>query len=195
MKIVVFGHSYLEPENQKTIIELSTFCDVNCILPANGGVNIWSTISFSTHPNFERLFSTYNPFYVTNSQYFLWTLTMGFHKFQPDIIVIEYNPWSIMFVQAWLCRSLFCRKALIVCYMKKNTYQIKPGFLGYVKKLFTQHSQKLVDYFIAESKMVLELLTNRLEIPKRNIIIMKQLGVDLALFKPIVRPEENKDFR
>jgi glycosyltransferase involved in cell wall biosynthesis len=184
MKVAVIGHSYLEPENQKNIQQLKSLVDIHCIVPDRGGVNIWENVSFQARPGSHDLFSSYKPFYISKSQYFLWTFTMGFHRFEPDIINIEYNPWSVQFIQAWLLRFLYCREALIVCYMKKNTFQKKPGALGFIKTWLSKHGQMLVDHVIAESGMVSELVKNKLNFPEDRISVTKQFGVDTGLFKP-----------
>jgi glycosyltransferase involved in cell wall biosynthesis len=184
MKVIVYSHSYLEPENQKNIESLSRLCEVRCIVPKFGGVNIWRNVEFRASSKINYLFRPYFPFYITKSQYILFSLTLGLDKFRPNIINIEYNPWSLQFIQLLVAKILFSPQATIVCTIKKNTHIIKSGFLGYIKSIVVKYTLGKVDHFIAVSQKVAEMLENRLNIPRHKISIAYQLGVDIDLFKP-----------
>ena len=111
MKIAIFSHSYIDPENQKNIKALTAFSEIRAVLPRWGTVLVFSGAKFSTRSSWSDLFSTFQPIYLSKSQYLLKTITMGLHKFRPDIINVEYNPWSIMFLQIVITRALFYRHA------------------------------------------------------------------------------------
>lgn len=184
MKIVVYSHSYLDPENQKNIKALAAFSTVRALIPSWGAVLLFSGCKFKTHIAWSDLFCPFQPIYVSKSQYLLKTITMGLNRFKPDIINVEYNPWSAMFLQVVISRTLFFRHTKIVCTVKKNTYRRKKGILGFVKDWIAHYSLKWTDHVIAVSEMAARLLEIEFCYPSHNITVCNQLGVDTSLFKP-----------
>jgi glycosyltransferase involved in cell wall biosynthesis len=185
MKIVVYSHSYLEPENQKNINALAAFSTVRVVLPRWGSVLVFQKYKFRTRNSWSDLFCTFQPIYLYRSQYLLKTITMGLHRFRPDIINVEYNPWSVMFLQVVISRTLFARHAKIVCTVKKNTFRRGNGFLGYMKDWLAKCSLRWVDHIIAASEMAARLLEIEFSYPSHKITVCHHLGVDTSLFKPI----------
>jgi glycosyltransferase involved in cell wall biosynthesis len=194
VKVAVISHSYLEPENQKNILALKSYCEVRCLLPRKGSVLIFHDYEFHHSNKTKDLFFTYETFFLTKAQFVFKTLTMGFIKFKPDVISIEYNPWSLIFLQVLIYKMIFSRKSKIVCTIKKNTYQCPPGFYGWLKKWLTRFSLVWTDYTIAASKMAKRLLGETLSVPKNLIATSHHLGVDTNIFKPnSSRDLKNKD--
>lgn len=183
MKIVLYSHSYLEPENQKNISSLAAFSDVRCALPNRGRVLIFSEYRFKTNQENAGLFCSLMPLYLSQSQYLLKSLISALRRYQPDIINVEYNPWSIMFLQAAVSRSLCCPKARLICTVKKNTYR-KRGLRGYLKDRLARYALRQVDHIIAVSGMVAQLLESEFSFPSSDVTVCPHLGVDVDLFKP-----------
>ncbi len=184
MKIAVYSHSYLEPENQKNIKALAAFSTVRVLLPRWGSVLLFSGYKFKTRNTWSDLFCPFQPIYVSKSQYLLKTITMGLNRFNPDIINVEYNPWSVMFLQMAISRALFFRHSKLLCTVKKNTYRRKKGLWGYVKDLIARCSLRWTDHIIAASEMTARLLEIEFSYPSHKITICHHLGVDTSLFKP-----------
>lgn len=184
MKIAVYSHSYLEPENQKNIKALAAFSTVRVLLPSWGSVLLFLGYKFKIRNTWSDLFCPFQPIYVSKSQYLLKTITMGLHRFAPDIINIEYNPWSVMFLQVATSRTLFFRHTKIVCTVKKNTYRRKKGLFGYVKNWIARCSLRWTDHIIAASEMAARLLEIEFSYPSHKITVCHHLGVDISLFKP-----------
>jgi glycosyltransferase involved in cell wall biosynthesis len=184
MKVVIISHSYLEQENQKNILALDLYCEIKCLLPRKGFVLMFRDYAFQDGGNKKNIFFTYETFFLTRSQFLFKTLTMNFHKTKPDIINVEYNPWSLIFIQTFICKTIFSRKSKIICTVKKNTYQCRPGFYGWVKKWLTIHSLRYCDHIIAASGMAKTLLEQTLSVPEYMISTCHHLGVDIKLFKP-----------
>jgi glycosyltransferase involved in cell wall biosynthesis len=184
MKIAVYSHSYIEPENQKNINALTAFSNIRVVLPCWGSVLVFTECKFSTRSSWSDLFRPFQPIYLSKSQYLLKTITMGLHRFRPDIINVEYNPWSLMFLQVVVSRALFYRHAKLVCTVKKNTYRRKKGPLGYGKDWFARCSLRWVDHIIAASEMAARLIQIKFSYPSHKITVCNHLGVDTSLFKP-----------
>jgi len=193
MKVAIVSHSYLEPENQKNILALNRLCNVRCILPCHGPVLLFKDYRFNKSSNTKDIFSIYRPFYVFKSQYILVSLTMGLFEFKPDIINIEYNPWTLIVFQVLLYRRIFCPNAKIVCTVKKNTYQLRPGLHGRIKKFLVRFSLRRINHIIAASNMVADLYQNELGVPKSKLSVCHHLGVDVALFRPLGEMKKKGD--
>lgn len=185
MKVAIISHSYLEPENQKNMIALNTLCDVRCILPRRGPVLIFHNYEFKNRRDISGVFFAYRPCYLAKAQYILSSLTMGLHGFKPDVINIEYNPWSLIFFQTLLYRNIYSRKSKIVCTLKKNTYRCGSGIFGKIKDWVARFSLKRVDHIFAASNMVAALCKSEFSIPARKVSVCHHLGVDVSLFSPI----------
>ena len=196
-KTAIVSHSYLEPENQKNILALNDFCSVRCIVPRYGQVLLFRNYKLKKRREIQNIFSAYHPIYASKYQYILASLTMGLFEFKPDIIIIEYNPWALVVLQVLLYRRIFCPQAIVACTVKKNTYRLRPGLHGKMKKLLVRFTIKRITHFIVASDMVSQLYQNKLEVPKRKLSVCHHLGVDVTLFSPLsgnnreVRAEED----
>jgi L-malate glycosyltransferase len=186
-RVVVVSHSYLESENQKNIAKLEAVCDVQCILPSKGDVLIFRDHRYEVVNANRHLFLAYRALYISKAQYILASLTLGLTRFRPDIINVEYNPWSLIFLQVFIYKSIFSRSSKIVCTLKKNTFHCKKGLTGKVKKYVARYTIKKVDHIIAGSKMVSELCRTEFSFPQENTSICHHLGVDVDLFSPAER--------
>ncbi|NVM20701.1 MAG: glycosyltransferase family 4 protein [Desulfobacterales bacterium] len=184
MNIAAFSHSYLEPENRKNILALTAYASVRVILPSRGPVLIFRNYEFERSHFGRKFFMPFRPLYLFNGQYLLWTSTMGLRRFQPDVINVEYNPWSAMFFQVILYRALFCRRAKLICTVKKNTYRRYPSWRGWLKKWLSRFSFKRIDHIIAASAMAARLYEHKFSVPEHRITKLHHLGVDTSLFVP-----------
>jgi glycosyltransferase involved in cell wall biosynthesis len=193
MRVAVVSHSYLEPENQKNILTLNSYSEVRCMLPRKGSVLIFSDYEFQDGCNTENIFFTYETLLLTKVQFVFKSLTMGFFKFRPDVISIEYNPWSLIFLQVLICKTIFSRKSKIVCTVKKNTYQCGPGLYGWLKRQFTRYGLKWTDHTIAASEMAEKLLEKTLSVSKHKVSTCHHLGVDIDVFKPSSNSESKNN--
>ena len=180
MKILAISHAYVAPENQKNLETLENYAEVCAVIPDR-----ISSAIFNEHvaPTDSRI-KVYRRISLPRSQYLLLTVDMGMKDFRPDIIHIEYDPWSVIFWQMTLCRLLFARKAKVVCTVKKNTYRTLPAPLAFLKKRIGGFFAQQVDQFIAVSKRVKRIYQEEFGIPESRINIVQHLGVDLQVFHP-----------
>jgi glycosyltransferase involved in cell wall biosynthesis len=181
MKIAIVSHSYQDLENQKNIIAFEKFAAIQVVLQKNW--KNWLGILALPRDNVSS-YIYFKSVYLFGSQYLLLTMDMGFKSFRPDIILIEYNPWSIIFFQTLIAKLFFCPNAKIVCLIKKNTFKEKSGFYGLLRRWIAAKSLAMTDHILAASRMVSNLLQKRFEIPEHKIDIVHHLGVDTDLFSP-----------
>ena len=184
MKVTVLSHSYLEPENRKNMVALSNYASLCVILPSKGSVLIFRDYEFERSEFGRKLFMVFRPLHVTDGQYLLFTMNMGLRRFRPDVINVEYNPWSAMFFQVLVYRTLFCPHAKMICTIKKNTYRRYSGFRRLLKDWLSRFSLRRVDHIISGSDMVTQLYEQRFLVPAHRITKLHHLGVDTSLFVP-----------
>lgn len=187
MKVAIVSHSYLEVENQKNILALDEFCEVLCILPRKGAVLIFPEVEFKADTAIRHIFAAYYPFQQSKGQYLLLSPTLGLRHFRPDIINVEYNPWSLLFFQVLLYRRIYSPQSKLVCTIKKNTFSYGHGIIGRTKRWLAQFGVRQVDHVIAASKMVSNLCESEFSMPARKISMCHHLGVDISLFNPIIK--------
>jgi glycosyltransferase involved in cell wall biosynthesis len=89
-----------------------------------------------------------------------------------------------MFLQAYVCRLLFCPNTKLVCTVKKNTYRQYPGLIGWLKNAWARFGLRHTDHIIAVSEKVIRLFREDLKVPAHRISKCRQLGVDTSFFKP-----------
>ena len=184
MKVTVLSHSYLEPENRKNMVALEAYVSVRVIVPRKGSVLIFRDYEFERSEFGSKLFMVFRPLYVSDGQYLLCTSTMGLRRFRPDVINVEYNPWSAMFFQVIVYRALFCPHAKMICTIKKNTYRRYSGFRRWLKDWLSRFSLMWVDHIISGSNMVTQLYEQKFLVPAHRITKLNHLGVDTSLFVP-----------
>ena len=184
MKIAIISHTYIEPEHRKNIVALSNYADVMVVGPTWGPVLVFDEVHFNDSEFARRLFRPFRPFWFRSEYYILLTLDMGFAQFKPDIIQVEYNPWSLIFLQTLLCRALFCRGSRLVCLVKQNTYRKLPGVLGWVKDRVARFTVRHVDHFLAASHMAKRLCLDTFAFAADAISVIHHLGVDTERFAP-----------
>ena len=144
MNITIVSHSYLEPENRKNVVALSELANVRAVVPSQGPVLVFLKYSFKHDDMSRGLFRPERPFWISYSDYIFLSFDMGFRKFKPDIINVEYNPWSLMFLQCLIYRAVFCRQAKIVCTIKKNTFVTSKSFKGWLKAKLARRDRLLL---------------------------------------------------
>jgi len=185
MKIAIISHSYLSEENRKNLAGLVTHgIQLNIIVPYEMESRIFSKIIFKKDINNHIDYKAYKTINFFGSQYILITSDMGFRQFQPDIVHVEYDPWSAIFWQAFVFKLIWAPKAKVICTIKKNTFRDYAGVLGLMKRQIAQNGIDRVDHFIAVNRGVMNIYETRFHIDKTKISKSGHLGVDTEAFCP-----------
>ncbi len=100
----------------------------------------------------------YPIFRFFNYEYLILSFTMGVREFRPDIIHVDYPPWSAVFWQCVLVRKLFAPQAKLLAGAKKNTFRQPRGILGRIKKMISQEGSRHADHIEAASGLAAEML-------------------------------------
>lgn len=183
-RVTVVSHAYLEPQIRKNIHALTESVDIRVLSPRNWEVLIFDDVRFEAHEEEPDVFTIYSPLRLFGAEYLLPTLSMGFRRWRPDVIHIEYDPWSVVFWQALVAKALFAPRARIVCHTKKNTYRRYRGWRASLKRGLAHAGLRHVDHLLAASLMAARIYTDELSFPRDRISLIPHLGVDLSTFHP-----------
>lgn len=181
IKLLIVSHSYVVDENQKNIDSFSDQITPLVLVPHRVNDSIHGGTKAQDHSKIIIL----RRISLWGAQYLLGSLDLNLRKFNPDIIHVEYDPWSLIFWQVCLMKSLFARKAKLICTVKNNTYRNYPGVFGWLKKNIANFFVKRCDFFIAVNKGVQEIYCKNFKVAISKIRIMQHLGVDTELFSPV----------
>ncbi len=179
IRVLAISHTYVASENQKNLRALAQQADVQAVVPHYIHDTVFERLEASPD---DSLVKIYRRISFPRSQYLLMTLDMGMRDFKPDIVHIEYDPWSIIFWQMSVCRALFARNAKIVCTVKKNTYRKLPAPLAYAKKMVARRFIRKVTAFVAASEAVKKIYQENFRVAESKISVVQHLGFDSSLF-------------
>jgi glycosyltransferase involved in cell wall biosynthesis len=188
MRVSIVSHSYTAEENQKNIDAITDRTDVNVVLPRAIEDRIFNDMQLSEAAASDPNYRAYRRMGLGDAQYLLATPDMNFRAFDPDIVHVEYDPWSAIFWQALACRNVFAPRAKIACTVKNNTYRRYPGWRGTLKDDLAHMGIKRVDCFLAASRSVANLYEEYFGVAGESIRILQHLGVDTDLYAPATEP-------
>jgi len=181
---VIVSHAFLEPELRKGIAALAAYADVRVVTPSAWRVLIFRRKALTDSRDFIDLFRPIRAIKLFGGQYVFLSLTLGLRHPPPDVVHVEYEPWSIVFWQVAITRLVFARHAALVCNVKKNTFRAGNGIAGRIKRLLARLGIAQVGRFTAASEMTRELYIRRFGVPAPAIDVVTHLGVDTTNFQP-----------
>lgn len=184
MKISVISHSYIASENRKNMIALSRHADLEVNVPKHWPSDVLGPLETNFSFTEKKIFRSHRNIFPFGFQFLLLSLDLGFRRFRPDVIIVEYDPWSLIFWQAWLCKQIFSRCSKMVCNIKKNTFREYRGLMGILKRTLARFGVARVDHFLCASKMVADLYYKMFNITTEHFSIVDHLGVDTEIFAP-----------
>ena len=137
-----------EKENRKNLDVLSKLVDLKVISPSssNGMIfnykvkdkriigNKWEVLLFN-----KIKFPLLSP-----AIYFINSIDLGLREFKPNVIHIESDPFTPIFIQTLLSAKLFARNAKIVCTIKQNTFTKRNIFVDSLKRKLTIFFSKYI---------------------------------------------------
>jgi glycosyltransferase involved in cell wall biosynthesis len=175
------SHAYSEPERFKLPVMLAKDHDVTLMAPssistavfgdlvapeASDGVTVVAnkTVPFGPHFLFRPSWATYR-------------------RFRPDVIQIEYDPWTPEFWSAIVPLTLLYPRTPVVLQSKKNTRHIPSGLSGVVERVLTRLGMARIDLLLAASRKVARMYGS-LGYGHKTTVVQPHLGLDAALFAP-----------
>jgi glycosyltransferase involved in cell wall biosynthesis len=182
---LIVSHSYLDPVNRKNLGAQSKLMSLLAVVPRQSGVLLSKRYSYEPSKNEKSLVAALPTFRLSEGQYFFLSLRLAPQGWSPDALVVEYNPWSSVFIQVVLFKLFFYPNAKLICFIKKNTYKKRGrGLRRLLKGFVVDRVLKHVDHFIAGSRLAASMLQRDLGIAGDRISVEQHLGVDVDWFCP-----------
>ena len=137
--------------------------------------------------------SVYRSIYLSGWQFLLATPTMGIREFRPDIVHIDYDPWSAIFWQTRVITALFARGVPVISGAKKNTFRRLSGLIGSVKWRLARYGIRMTTRIEAASYMTAKMYQREFGVRPDRISVVTHIGVDTNLIEPCDGPPPESD--
>ena len=188
LRCAVVSHAYLEPEFAKNLESQGQLCQLTWITAHRHRTLGFRSASAApgTPMNYRvRDFPalTFKP----SDRYLLLSADMGLRTISPHVVIVEYQPWSIIAMQVRLYTRLYCPDACLVFSVKKNTFRPYPRLLAAYKRWAIVSLMRRDTHIMASSEMTRDLLTGRLDIPHHRVSVVPHRGLDTRTFAPTAR--------
>lgn len=196
MKVMLIGHSYLARENQKQLTSLALHAAIEVASPRNFKGMIFN---YDVAENAIvgqgwriRLYDKFVPPQFPEAAYVFKSLSLGLRQFAPDIVHIEADPFSPVFLNAFTLARCWVPKAKIVCTVKQNTYTSRGPLIDGIKDFVARQLVPRVDRFITVNRGVADIYRERFGADPKKMTYCTHLGVDTDLFCPRDKSEQEK---
>ncbi len=181
LKVALISHAYLEKENLKYIEVVNRLVALIAYVPRRGQVTLFAEASAAT----GRTDVVPRRAWRFRNQLLFWPPLLGLGSHRPDLIHVDYPPWSVPFWQAAVAARLTRRRVVLVCTVKKNTYRPYRGLPGLVKGLLATTGFRVVDAVEASSEIALAMLLKHFpEVARKPVAVVTHMGVDVSHFRP-----------
>jgi glycosyltransferase involved in cell wall biosynthesis len=187
--IVSHAFSAEGPKPQTDYLEQNV--DLRLVAPATFD-DLFSPAREPTGP--DDYLATYRRVPLSEWQFLLATPTMGIREFRPDVVHIDYDPWSAIFWQTRIITALFARGIPVISGAKKNTFRRLPGLIGLVKRRLARYGIRLTTRIEAASNMTAKMYQREFGVRPDRISVVTHIGVDTNLFEPCDRPPSDSDW-
>ena len=185
IKVLFISHTYVVGVNQgklKAIADLGV--EVALLAPSNWKATEWNR-SLELETPFPELKIYPAPVWFTGRVgahiYNPWKIRQVIEDFQPDVIQVEEEIFSLCALQAAFWAKLY-RKPMVV-FGWENQQRTLPAFRRWVRN----YVMSATDIYLAGNQDGAEVLRNW---NYQGVIeVMPQMGVDTELFAPVDRPE------
>ena len=180
-KVLLVAHAFSPEGPRRQLDELGKLVELRVVAPP-----IWKSIPWPTSDRLEAdgQVVTYRRISLFGFQYLLLTVTMGIRQCRPDLIHIDYDPWSAIFWQSRILASLFARGTPIILSAKKNTFRRYKGVFGILKPWLARRGLSLTSRIEAASEMTALMYQREFGVPSERISVVTHMGVDTNLFAP-----------
>lgn len=188
LRVMLVTHAYTPPGPRRQSVALGELVKLKVIAP-RPWVEEWGPNSgeLPKQPEWRE----YPIVRFINYEYLLLSFTLGVREFRPDVIHVDYPPWSPVFWQCLLVRRLFIRRAKLIAGAKKNTFRQPRGILGWFKNVVSKAGSRRADRIEAASQLAARMLQENVGLSADRISVVTHMGVDIEAFHPETRTSLN----
>jgi glycosyltransferase involved in cell wall biosynthesis len=183
LRLAIVSHAYIEEELRKGIGALAERMKLAVVTPDIADCLVFPALRVKDSAAFIDCYRPIRSKYLFGAQYMFLSPDLGFRANVPDVVCVQYDPWSLMFWQTLVYCRLFAPEAKIVCSVKKNTYRRTWG-VGSIKHLITRAAMRHISRFMAASHMTAEMYSRNFGIDPAKIEVITPIGVDTQHFSP-----------
>jgi glycosyltransferase involved in cell wall biosynthesis len=191
MRVVVASHGYGEEERFKLLDAIGCQHDVTLLVPNR----IWTSAfgDFFAPNATERVTVVPNRTVKFGSHYLYRPSWRTYRALRPDVLHVEYDPWTPEFWSIVLPLALLYPRTPIVLFTKKNTRHIPRGPLGVVERLLTRIGLARVKLILAVSGKAGGIFDD-LGYGHKNIEVQGHMPIDDSVFVPAVEQVPDRPF-
>jgi glycosyltransferase involved in cell wall biosynthesis len=180
--LLVISHSYASELNRKSLVPLCEYFNVRVVIP-DRLLNARFGHKLSEHNKevSDVAVCAMKALVVISSQYIFPFNKLIREMKKADIVLIEYDPWSMISLQIMLIRLLFKVHIKLIFSVKKNTLTLK-GLKFFIKKFFITCAERSNSYFIFASEMSANVYRDLLNRGDNILGTCIHMGVDTEIF-------------
>ncbi|MCW2497703.1 glycosyltransferase family 4 protein [Jatrophihabitans sp.] len=182
MRVVIASHGYSEVERVKLLEAIAEQHDVTLLVPDR----IWAQVFGDMYApeSTEKVRVIPNRTLPFGAHYLFRPSWQVYRDLRPDVLHVEYDPWTPEFWSVVLPMLLLHRRIPIVLYTKKNTRHVPRGPLGLVERLLTRLGMSRVSLVLAASLKAASIFRD-LGYGDTEIKVQGHIPIDEALFRPV----------
>ena len=182
MRVVVISHAFLEDEHLKNIAALDRMpgTEIRAVVPRRGQVTLFEGVRAADRADVRAL-ASWRP----RGQIVFWPPALSVGDFRPDLIHVDYPPWSPAFWQAVMAARFTRPRAALVCTVKKNTYRRYSGPIGLSKAAIASAGFRVADGVEFSSEGARETIFQRFpSVRALPTAVLTHQAVDVTHFAP-----------
>lgn len=187
LRIAVISQAYHEPEVFKNISTFSQYAAVLLIGPEASRSLIFEGRELSKLDEDRLQVRPLRTLRFNDAQYLLLGLKRSLKHFNPDVVIIEYDPWAIISCQALRALDgLPHGRPDVVFAVKKNTLR-RSRISSSIKRAVASKVLSNTLGVLAASQRTADLYVHHLGFPPARVTVQPRLGVDPSAFYPRTR--------
>jgi len=185
VRLAIISHALLEEEHLKNVTALGRIPgnEALAVVPSQGPVTLSHGVRAAARADVQALQSWW-----LRGQIVFWPPALRVHDFRPDLVHVDYPPWSLTFWQAALAARLARPRAALVCTVKKNTYRRYSGPIGWSKAIVAAAGFRIADGVEFSSAVAQDAIFDRFpSVRALPSAVLTHQAVDVTLFAPGAR--------
>lgn len=121
---------------------------------------------------------------LMRTQFLMWGVAKSLRQFRPDVILVEYDPWQLPYLQTWAASLLAGAGSAIVPVAKKNTFRAPSSPLGRLKVWVTRFLLREVPAIVTASDLAKRMYVSFFDVEASAVLVQPHMAVDTARFAP-----------
>ncbi|MEJ2866224.1 glycosyltransferase family 4 protein [Actinomycetospora sp. OC33-EN08] len=184
-RVLIISHAYSEPMLREQILRLNEHLPVRLVAPRRWRALVFD--DFEVVGDADGVTCTFERVGLFGAQYVLRSATLDIRSWKPDIVHVDYDPWSAIFWQARVLTWLLAPRCTLAVTTKKNTFRRYPGLRGRLKYQVARLGFRACDFIVAASEMARSMVCETFAVDPARIAVTTHVGVDSSVFRPVER--------